>query len=171
MTPDELISVATDYYLNVREFNGYPVHHIHLQHDQSYDTIRDLFCSLVSDGRGTVVLGDLHPNPHIRAFADESPEKQLKKLESTLLEHACLYPSARHLGTVVGNTDYQGRPFTRELALGAGQLEFRSFDLSVLESYRNDPRYHYNNDDIRGKICVTDEFYESDQLAGRSLIC
>ena len=115
----------------------------------------------MSDGRGTVVFGDLHPNPHIRAFTDEPQERQLENLESAPLEHACLYPSAQHLATVVGETDYRDRPFTRELA---GQLEFRSFDLSVLEIYRNDPRYHYDNDDIRGQICVTDEFYESDQM-------
>jgi len=164
MTPDELIAAATDYFLHARDFNGYPGHHIHLQHGLSYDDIRNLFTSLVSDGRGTIVFGDLHPNPHIRAFADEAQDAQLQKLEAASLEHACLYPSSRHLATVVSDTDYQDRPFTRELALGSGQLEFRSFDLSVLEIYRNDPRYQYDNDDVRGHICVTDEFYESDKM-------
>lgn len=164
MTPDELIIAATEFYLNSRDFNGFPGHHIHREHGQSYEAVRNLFADLVADGRGTIVFGDLYPNPHIRAFADEPPEKQLKKLESAPLEHACLYPSAQHLSSVVAQPDYQDRPFTRELALGAGQLEFRSFDLTVLESYRNDPRYHYDNDDIRGQICVTDEFYESDQM-------
>ena len=164
MTPDQLLIAATEFYLNSRDFNGYPGHHIHRQHGQSYEAIRKLFADLVADGRGTIVFGDLHPNPHIRAFADEPPEEQLKKLESTPVEHACLYPSPQHLSSVVSHADYQDRPFSRELALGAGQLESRSFDLTVLESYRNDPRYHYDNNDIRGKICVTDEFYESDQM-------
>jgi len=164
MTPDELIAAATEYYLHVRNFNGYPGHHIHTQHGIPYEQIRNLFGSLVSDGRGTIVFGDLHPNPHIRAFADEAQDLQLQKLEAASLELACLFPSALHLAAVVSDTDYQDKPFTRELALGAGQLEFRSFDLSVLEIYRSDPRYHYDNDDVRGKICVTDEFYESDQM-------
>ena len=158
MTPDELIIAATEFYLNSRDFNGYPGHHIHREHGQSYEEIRKISSDLVTDGRGTIVFGDLHPNPHIRAFADEPLVKQLKKLESAPLEHACLYPSSQHLSSVVADADYKDRPFTRELALGAGQLEFRSFDLTVLESYRNDPRYHYDNDDILGKICVKDEF-------------
>ena len=164
MTPDELIIAATEFYLNSRDFNGYPGHRIRRDHGQSYEAIRKLFADLVADGRGTIVFGDLHPNPHIRAFADEPPEKQLKKLESSPLEHACLYPSAQHLSSVVAHADYQDRPFTRDLALGTGQLEFRSFDLTVLESYRNDPRYQYDNDDIKGRICITDEFYESDLM-------
>lgn len=164
MTPDELIAAATDYYLHTRDFKGYPGHHIHTQFGLPYEDIRDLFASLVSDGRGTIVFGDLHPIPHIRVYADEAPDAQLQKLEAASLEQACLYPSSRHLATTVSDTDYQDRPFTRELALGAGQLEFRSFDLSVLEIYRNDPRYRYSNDDVKGHICVTEEIYESDQM-------
>jgi len=170
MTPEQLILAATEFYMTSRDFNGYPAHHIHRKNALSYETIRKLFADLVSDGRGTIVFGDIHPNPHIRAFADEPLEEQLKKLESTALEHSCLYPSAQYLSTVVSPADYQDRPFSRELALGAGQLEFRSFDLTVLESYRNDPRYHYDNDDIRGKISVTDEFYESDQMQEKDQI-
>lgn len=164
MTANELIAAATDFYLGSRDFNGYPSHHIHDHHGESYDAIRRLFAELVNDGRGSIVFGDLHPNPHIRAFADEPQERQLKKLAAAPLEHACLYPSAEHLSSVVAPADYQDRPFSRELALGAGQLEFRSFDLTVLESYRNDPRYHYTNDDVRGHICVSDEFYQSTQM-------
>ena len=48
-----------------------------------------------------------------------------------------------------------------ELALGSAQLEFHVFDLSVLEIYRNDPRYYYTTDDINGNICISDEFYLS----------
>ena len=53
------------------------------------------------------------------------------------------------------------------LAQGAAQLEFRAFDLSVLEFYRNDPRYHYTTDDIHGSISVRQEhsgLRDSDQV-------
>jgi hypothetical protein len=36
--------------------------------------------------------------------------------------------------------------------LGAPQLDFRVFDLRILEWYRNDPRYSYRVDDIHGSI-------------------
>lgn len=161
MTPNELIEIATEFYLNSRDFNGYPAHLIHQKYCKSYETIRKLFSDLVTDGRGTIVF---NPNPHIRAFTDAPMKEQLKKLESAPLEHTCLYPSPQHLSSVVAHTDYQDRPFTHELALGAGQLEFRSFDLSVLENYRNDPRYRYKNDAIRGRIVVADEFYGSNEI-------
>src|SRR6185369_8023161 len=42
-------------------------------------------------------------------------------------------------------------------AKGFGQLDYRCFDLSVLEFYRNDPRYYYKVDDISGEIFVEDD--------------
>jgi len=44
------------------------------------------------------------------------------------------------------------------LALGEAQLSYRSFDLSVLEFYRNDPRHRYENDDINGRIYSNPSF-------------
>src|SRR5699024_9072887 len=35
---------------------------------------------------------------------------------------------------------------------------------SVLEIYRNDPRYYYTNNDMNGRICIEDEFFESDKV-------
>lgn len=56
------------------------------------------------------------------------------------------------------------------MALGAGQLEFRVFELAVLEAYRNDPRYSYQNDDIRGQICISDEYYLSPDVPERDKV-
>ena len=43
-------------------------------------------------------------------------------------------------------------------------MAYRSFDLSILEYYRNDPRYRYENDDIRGHIYYdTEEMKNSDK--------
>lgn len=50
------------------------------------------------------------------------------------------------------------------MAKGAGQLDFRTFDLSVLEYYRNDPRYSYETDFIHGQICIADEYFESESV-------
>jgi hypothetical protein len=43
-------------------------------------------------------------------------------------------------------------------------LNYAVFDLSVLESYRNDPRYFYSTDDIGGWISISDEYYQSLQM-------
>src|SRR5205823_3781692 len=50
------------------------------------------------------------------------------------------------------------------------QLSFRSFDLSVLEFYRNDPRYEYENRDLDGSISVRNEFYKSPEMHQRDQV-
>ena len=50
------------------------------------------------------------------------------------------------------------------LALGKAQLEYKSFELSVLELYRNDPRYSYEYDDIHGYISIRDELYGKSKM-------
>jgi hypothetical protein len=65
---------------------------------------------------------------------------------------------------VVDSDEFKDRPFTLKIALGEPQLNYAVFDLSVLESYRNDPRYFYSIDDIQGWISVSDEYYKSSQM-------
>ncbi len=98
--------------------------------------------ALVREGKVSIVFGDRHPNAHIKAFPSEPVAEQLSKLDSNAFEpqHVCAYPTEAHMVTVIGPTDYADRPFTRRWALGTPQLDFESFDLSVLEYYRN-PRY------------------------------
>ena len=74
----------------------------------------------------------------------------LKKLSTNDLDQVCAYPSSQQLKKIVNTTAYSDRPFTLRLALGEPQLCYESFDLSILEFYRNDPRYYYQHDDISG---------------------
>jgi len=94
-------------------------------------------------------FGTRHPNPYIKAFQPPSKSKQIEELEANDLMHACAYPTHSVLSKRV-KAAAQDEPFTRRLMLGEPQLEFHSFDLSILEFYRNDPRYAYETDDIRG---------------------
>lgn len=170
---DELLARVTAQYLASRDFNGLSVHALvdtapptDLQEmilqmtaepavpsDQTVSLIR----GLVEEGLLTVVFGDVHPNPHIRAFPDEPMDVTLAKLSAPNLKHACLYPTAQHLQTVVNPPDYAGRPYALELARGAATLSHRAFDLHVLEPYRNDPRFEYRTNDISGRIFVKSE--------------
>jgi len=144
MTKEELLSKIAGRYFSSRDFNGLPLRGIGRD--------RDLLIELVRDGSVSVVFGDIHPNPHIRALADEPIESQLEKLQTDSLVYACAYPTPEHLRSVVDPSQYVGRPYGLELALGSPQLEHRAFDLHVLEHYRNDPRYSYDCDDIWGSI-------------------
>ena len=55
--------------------------------------------------------------------------------------------------------------FRLDRLLGSPQLAYHSFDLSVLENYRNDPRYTYRVSDFIGHIC-----YHSDQMSERDQV-
>lgn len=158
---DELLATITEKYLSSEEFNGYPLGRIDLPRDE----LDGLLGELIEDGVISLNFATYHPNPHVKAYPPEPVPDQLRKLsELDDLTHLTAYPEPVHLEQVISGDDYTGRPYTLALALGGGELMPRFFDLSVLETYRNDPRYFYETDDTSGRISVTNEFYESEHL-------
>jgi hypothetical protein len=165
---DDLLAAVKAFYFNSHEFNGYPVYRLKEDFTASDDEAKAAIQGLVSDGSIDIVTTG---NPHIRPFNSAAPHLQLLELNSRdFHEHICLYPSATVLAKLAEIETYRDSPYSRELALGAGQLEFRMFDLSVLEHYRNDPRYHYETDSLWGRICVRDEFYQSNLMDERDQV-
>ncbi len=85
-----------------------------------------------------------------------------------IIPQSCLreWPEFPVAVQVVDRSDYQNKPYELALALGSPQVIHRSFDLSVLEYYRNDPRYIYKNDDVRGRISYNnaDDLSERDRV-------
>ncbi len=157
---------VTKHYLESGDFNGYPIYALKKGFNVEDEGAKDLLRELIRARCIDVVFGNIHPNPHIKAFSETTAEQQIEFLEELeFSEHFCLYPSRETLEKAKLIKDYSGEPYTEQLALGEGQLDFRVFDLSVLEHYRNDPRYYYQTDFINGKISVTDEYYESELMA------
>ena len=150
---DYIVKVITDFYLNSGDFNGFPVRNILLEKSE----LKDILASLIREDKISLTFEDIDVNPHVKNFPEGPSEKQIEKLQNSELEHNCAYPSCSHLKKVVDPLDYQGKPFTLRLALGEAALSYESFDLSVLEDYRNDPRYYYSNTDIYGQIRVGDK--------------
>jgi hypothetical protein len=165
---DDLLAAVKAFYFNSHEFNGYPVYRLKEEFAASDEAAKTAIQSLVSDGRVDIVTTG---NPHIRPFNFAEPHVQLLELNGREFhEHICLYPSVTLLADAPEVERYRDSPFSRELALGVGQLEFRMFDLSVLEDYRNDPRYHYETDSLWGRICVRDEYYQSNRMDERDQV-
>jgi|LGVF01.1.fsa_nt_gb hypothetical protein len=162
---DEILRKIKEFYLNSHDFNGLPVRNIVRDSKVEEIELNDILISLIREKKISLVFGDIHPNPHIKAFWEEKEEIQIEKLQKSNLEPVCAYPSGVHLKEFVDPSEYQDRPFTLRLALGEPQLSYLSFDLSVLEFYRNDPRYYYTNNDISGRIRVHEEYYESEKMA------
>jgi hypothetical protein len=145
---NSLLASITNEYLQSRDFNGLPV---------GPDTPQELVIELIGDGLISLNRGDRHPNPYIKSFAPEAITDQIQKIQEGGLD-GCLYPEGPHLQAVVSPSKYAGRPFTYCLALGEPQLSFKTFDLIILEQYRNDPRYYFHLDDIHRMISIGDDF-------------
>src|SRR5206468_4184980 len=77
---------------------------------------------------------------------------------------SCLYPSRTSLADHVDRSEYDGRPYSLKLALGAAQLEVRFFDLSVLERYRADPRFWFDCNDVGGHLSAHESVVQSGHL-------
>lgn len=160
-----LLTKITEFYLSSRDFNGFPIHSLQKEFRATLEQAKDATRRLLTAEKIDVLFGNVHPNPHIKAFSHISSEQQqtfLQKLEFT--DHVCLYPSTKHLATLDLGERFKGLPFDFELAQGSGQLDYRVFDLSVLEHYRNDPRYYYKTNFINGSISIRDEYFESSSM-------
>lgn len=161
---DNILRKITEFYLSSRDFNGLRIENLVHDFKLKESEIKSIIISLIQEDKISLNFGDIHPNPYIKAFPEEPAEKQIAKLQSANLENFCVYPSGSHLALEVDPFLYEDRSFTRRLALGEPQLLYESFDLSVLEFYRNDPRYYYTNNDISGSIGVRNEYFESEKM-------
>lgn len=159
-----LLDQVVAFYLASPDFNGLPLQRLLDAGKQKPGALRKAIGKLIQEGKVSVEFGDRHVNPHILAFDPDAPDAQLDRLERLPWAHACAYPTTKYLGTVVKKQDYDHRPFTLELALGRPQLSYHAFDISVLENYRNDPRYSYRIHDRGGAISVHDDHYLSDEM-------
>lgn len=162
---DKILEEITEFYLSSGDFNGIPMRVLKSKLDAEWEDLRPHLEALINEDKICVLDPGTDINPHVMRIGYEPKDKQIAKLENPNSYHTCFYPLPKHLEQVVDSREYAGRPYELELALGAPQLAHRAFDLSILEFYRNDPRYYYQNDDIRGNISIHDEYYETEQMA------
>lgn len=153
-----ILDEITQYYLSSDDFNGVPLGGLAKSLAVDWEDLVVPLGELIEEERACVIDSVTDVNPHIMRVGYESRESQIAKLEAAIADtHACVYPLPKHLEMVVDVTLYEGSPYVLCLALGVPQLAFRAFELNVLEFYRNDPRYRYTNDDVRGQIYLKDE--------------
>lgn len=157
---DEICNNILRHYLESNRFNGARI-------DGSWD--RSVIRSHIETGNLEIVGSGMFPNPYIKPFSGVPIERQLQEFDANA-DDCCLYPGRSLLEDAVKGSKYEGRPYTKRVALGGGQLDGVYFDISVLEQYRNDPRYYYWADDINGQICIKDEHYESNEVDERDKV-
>ena len=164
----QALDEITNFYLGSSDFNGIPATSLIRKLGSNWKQLKDIVKDLITEDKVGVIYSDTDVNTHIIRTGFEPKEIQISKL-GAVDDHTCFYPHPSHLEMVVDKVAYKDSPYVLELALGAPQLSYRSFDLSVLEYYRNDPRYYYSNDDVNGHISIrdaagVDQMPESDQV-------
>jgi len=161
----KLLRVVTDFYLSSHDFNGITIAILQTKIGQPLQIIQNNLVELINEELLGVIDENTDVNPHIIRCGFEPADTQNSKLKKEMLTHLCVYPRPKYLERVVDKSKYEQQPYTLCLALGEPQLSYRSFDLSILENYRNDPRYNYSSNDIHGKIS-----YSSNDLANKDKV-
>lgn len=164
MSTKNLLDTITIFFLDSRDFNGIHISTLISNANSDWQKIRDELRPLVEQNLIGLIDEKTDVNPNIIRQGFEPIEEQLKKLDRDKPSYLCIYPRPSVLHEAVDISKYEGKPYSLELALGEAQLSFSSFDLSILEFYRNDPRYRYETDDINGLIYYdSEEFEEKDK--------
>jgi len=164
MNGDELIFAVVNQYLSSGDYNGLPAYA--LTRDGAIDLVdlKALLRPLIESDSIAVNFGEVHVNPHIRAFPDPPARDQLSRLQDFSGDSFVLYPTPTMLARRVNPLDFEGRPFSLRLALGAPQLSYESFDLAVIDHYRRDPRYRFWCNDVSATLSIGDEAYLSESF-------
>jgi len=159
VTKEDILKAVTTFYLESHDFNGIPAWTLSEKFKQDWALLKMVVRELIEDEMVGLIDTNTDVNPHIIRRGFEPKDIQISKLDSESPTHGCIYPTQKHLNSIVNPQDYESQPYKLCLALGVAQLAYRSFDLSVLEFYRNDPRYKYENNDIRGHI-----YYDAEEM-------
>jgi hypothetical protein len=159
---DKIYEIVERKYFESSDFNGMPIYGF----EGTFDVDTPEFRAVLRAGiEKEILTANFHGNTHILRFSGTPTVKLLEVFDSAEYpSHTCLYPHPKKLIDSPRLAGYAASPYAAELAKGGGQLDFRAFDLSVLENYRNDPRYSYNTDFIHGQICIEDAYYDSGKM-------
>lgn len=171
---NQIIDKIVDFYLNSHDFNGIPVND--LFKDVNITNLTQLK-EFISKDLISINWGYPHVNIHIQAYPPLEIGKQITWLDqlkidelkskkppilkiknniinSLLEKNFCIYPTKKVLQKRIDKKKYKNKPYSIKLALGEPQLKPYYFDLSVLDDYMNDPRYHFTSDGLSGSIYI-----------------
>ncbi|MEW6411145.1 MAG: AAA family ATPase [Candidatus Zixiibacteriota bacterium] len=156
--------VVAHHYLDSGDFNGLPISDLEAVFEITHEQAIDITRKSIVDELVCITHPGNSSNAHIKASVVGPIKDQLAALEKYGNSTICLYPTESILKELVNESDFTDRPFTLMLCLGQPQLRLLCFDLSVLEFYRNDPRFYYVNTDLDGRIGVTDEYWDNEKM-------
>lgn len=169
MSDDQLLEIVTKAYLDSRDFNGFSFGRV-ARTLPDVNSLAETVTRLIESERLQLLFDGIDENPAVKRFQVAPGDEQLQQLRDRGLTSAWAYPSPSHLAISVDRRQYAERPFTLRIALGEPQFSFQAFDVSVLEMYRNDPRFRYECDETKGSIHLLDKYREHMQPSDDSFL-
>lgn len=167
---NEALGVVLDFFVSSGDFNGLLAGQLAKNLGLSWRGTATVLENLLAQKSITIAFQSHQDNPHILRLQELDHHEQIRRIHSDSPDTFCVYPSKR---TAKGRSDLQkfsDRPFTLRLALAEPQLTPVFFELSVLEKYHLDPRYHFFFKGYSGRISTSDETCTSTELADRDQV-
>jgi hypothetical protein len=164
MYNDKIKNIIIEFYIDSKDFNGIPFQKLLNILDIETELFQLSLKELYTDNLIDIVSSNYVANPHIKQFSNLNRVRLLEEFDEIEKLKACyFYPSVYLMSNIENNIfkQYNKKPYSKNLAQGYGQLDFQSFDISILEFYRNDPRYYYQCNDIQGSIYIQSEHEEN----------
>ena len=129
-----------------------------------------ILVDLIKATKITLCFASVSVNPHIKRIPDLPTDNQVEIIEREGPAYVCAYPTSEVVNERVDASQYDDRPFSKELSLAAPQLTPVFFDIAVLGRYYDDPRYHFSFAGFGGSLGIADEFFLSDETLDRDKV-
>jgi hypothetical protein len=163
----QILGSVCEFFTSSRDFNGIPAETLSDKLGIEWETLKPHLSRLIETEQLDAVFYGHQDNPHIKRIPPLSAKGQIERLGTDGPGGMCLYPKA----SVVTETGYpnrfDGRPFSKRLAMVEPQLTTVFFDLAVVDTYFRDPRYHFKFADFSGSISVVSEYSNSGTMDKR----
>ncbi|MDD3316316.1 MAG: hypothetical protein PHH67_01890 [Methanosarcina sp.] len=166
---EDILKTVLEYYIDSHDYNGIPAVKLVEIDKLEYSNLKIMLTDLIKEDKITLTFASISENPFIKRFPDLTIDKQIENLELSPLSEICIYPSSNILSSI-DSTKYNNTPFSKMLFLGNYQLKAIFFDPIVLESYFQDPRYIIVNHNYSGNICISNSFFNSDEVSDKDKI-
>ena len=165
-----VLEAITDHFVRSRDFNGIQASRLAEQVSLSHSNLIALLERLLTSEEIAIAFYRFQDNPHVLRLLPPDIQRQRELLRSEPPSQFCVYPTAKVLAHRIDLAAFADKPFTKRLALGEPQLTPVFFELSVLEPYYRDPRYHFYYCDMGGRISIRDEACRSSEVHDRDKI-
>lgn len=115
---EDVLKIVTTFYLKSKDFNGIHIHTLLEKYNQDWTSLKNIVKELIESEMVGLIYTDNAINPYIIRIGFESKEVQISKLNDESPPNGCIYPTPKHLNSVVNPKNYEGQPYKLCLALG-----------------------------------------------------